>query len=183
MLLTRKQLYARARKIKLLLMDVDGVLSDGKIYFVPGSRGALVETKSFSSLDGLGIRIAHAHGLKTGIISGRGSPVIEHRVKELGIHFLVQNRRDKLEPYMEILRAARLRDQHACYIGDDIVDLPLLKRVGLAVGVADAHELIRPYVHYITRRRGGLGAVRETIELILTAQGKWDEVVQHYLNQ
>ena len=181
MSLTRKQLYARARKIKLLILDVDGVLTDGKIYFIQRPDGGFYETKSFHSLDGLGIRLAHKAGLKTGIITGRGSPVIEHRVKELGIEYLVQNRRDKIEPYQEIRRAAKVGDEEVCYVGDDIVDLPLLKRVGLAIAVGNAHPLLRPHVHYWTKRDGGLGAVREAIELILTAQGKWAAIAKEYL--
>ena len=178
---SRKQLYVRARKIKLLILDVDGVLTDGKIYFVERPDGSFYETKSFHARDGLGIRLAHKGGLKTGIITGRGSPVIEHRVKELGIEYLVQNRRDKLEPYREILRAAELGDEEVCFVGDDIVDLPLLKRVGLAIAVGNAHPLLRSHVHYWAKREGGLGAVREVIELILTAQGKWAKIAKEYL--
>jgi 3-deoxy-D-manno-octulosonate 8-phosphate phosphatase (KDO 8-P phosphatase) len=170
--LTRKQLLARARRIKLLLMDVDGVLTDGRIYYVPHPKGGLFETKSFCARDGLGIRMAHAAGLKTGIITGRGSPVIEHRAQELGIQFLQQNALDKIGPYEKIRRAAGLRDEEVAYIGDDIVDLPILERVGLAIGVADGDPLLKPYVHYWTHSPGGLGAVREAIDLILTAQGK-----------
>ena len=167
--------------IKLLLMDVDGVLTDGGIYYLPSPEGGFTETKAFHSRDGLGIRIAHGAGLKTGIITGRSSPVIEYRAKELGIHFVQQEARDKLEPYRRILHAANLRDEEVCFVGDDIVDLPLLTRVGLAVGVRDGHELLRRYVHYTTRRPGGQGAVREVIELILTAQGKWNTILKHYL--
>jgi len=179
--LTTRQLYARARKIKLLLMDVDGVLTDGRFFFVPGAGGRLVETKGFHSRDGLGFRIAHRAGLKTGFITGRQSPVIEYRAKELGVHYLKQNAREKLEPYQEVLREARLKDEEVCYMGDDIVDLPLLTRVGLAVGVADSHKLLPRYVHYLTKQPGGFGAVRETIEMILTAQGKWQAALDHYL--
>ncbi len=169
--MTRKQIYARARKIKLLLMDVDGVMTDGRIYYVPNPRGGLFETKTFCSRDGLGIRLAHEAGIKTGVITGRGSPVIVYRVKELGIHFLQQNVFDKIGPYEKIRRAAGLRDEQVAYIGDDIVDLPVLERVGLAVGVCDGDPTLRRRVHYWTRTRGGMGAVRETIDLILTAQG------------
>jgi 3-deoxy-D-manno-octulosonate 8-phosphate phosphatase (KDO 8-P phosphatase) len=179
--LLAKKLRARARKIKLLLMDVDGVLTDGRIYYLPRPRGGLFETKTFHSRDGLGIRLAHAAGLKTGIITGRSSPALEHRVKELGIHFVEQDALDKLGPYEKIRRAARVEDEEVCYVGDDIVDLPLLKRVGLAVGVGDGHELLRRHVHYWTRRPGGAGALRETIELILAAQGKWKPIVRRYL--
>jgi 3-deoxy-D-manno-octulosonate 8-phosphate phosphatase (KDO 8-P phosphatase) len=181
MALTSKQLRLRARKIKLLLMDVDGVLTDGRIYYLPRPRGGLFETKTFHSHDGLGIRLAHQAGLKTGIITGRSSPVIEHRVKELGIHFLQQNALEKLTPYEKILHAARLGDEEVCFVGDDIVDLPILRRVGLAVAVNGADEFLRRHVHYVTRRPGGLGAVRETIELILSAQGKWNAVLKYYL--
>ena len=179
--LTTKQLYARARKIRLLLMDVDGVLTDGRFFLVSGSGGKFLETKAFHSRDGLGFRIAHRAGLKTGFITGRGSPVIEYRAKELGVHYLKQHAREKLEPYQDVLREARLKDEEVCYMGDDIVDLPLLTRVGLAVAVADSHKLVPRYVHYVTKQCGGFGAVRETIELILTAQGKWEEALEHYL--
>jgi 3-deoxy-D-manno-octulosonate 8-phosphate phosphatase (KDO 8-P phosphatase) len=178
---TRKQLLARARKIKLLLMDVDGVMTDGRIYYLPNPKGGLFETKTFSSRDGLGIRMAHAAGLKTGIISGRGSPVIEHRVRELGIHFLEQNALEKVAPYEKIRRAAGLRDDQVAYIGDDIVDLPILKRVGLAVGVGDGDPALRRHVHYRTRSPGGRGAVREAIELILAARGELAGVFERFI--
>jgi 3-deoxy-D-manno-octulosonate 8-phosphate phosphatase (KDO 8-P phosphatase) len=179
--LSAKRLRARARNIKLLLMDVDGVLTDGRIYYVPRPQGGLMETKSFHSRDGLGLRLAHAAGLKTGIISGRGSPVVEHRAKELGIHFLQQGALEKLAPYQKILRAAGLRDEEVCFLGDDIVDLPILKRVGLAVGVANGDPLLRRHVHYVTKQPGGCGAVREVLELILAAQGRWNPVLKGYL--
>jgi 3-deoxy-D-manno-octulosonate 8-phosphate phosphatase (KDO 8-P phosphatase) len=180
-----REVRERARKVKLLLMDVDGVMTDGRIYYLPhprrSSREVLFETKTFHSRDGLGIRLAQNAGLKTGIISGRCSPATEYRVRELGIQYLQQNTLEKLEPYERILREAQLEDAEVCYMGDDIVDLPILKRVGLAVGVGDGHEFLRQHVHYTTRRPGGLGAVRETIELILAAQGKLESVLQHYL--
>ncbi len=179
--LITKQLQARARKIKLLLMDVNGVLTDGRFFYVPGRGGALVETKMFHSRDGLGFRIAQQAGLKTGFITGRSSPAVEYRAKELGVNFLKQNAREKLAPYQEILQEARLKDEEVCYVGDDIVDLPLLTRVGLAVAVADADKQLRRYVHYMTEAPGGGGAVREAIELILSAQGKWEAVLEHYL--
>lgn len=181
MLLSSQQLRARARKIKFLLLDVDGVLTDGRIYYLPDPRGGIFETKTFHSRDGLGMRLAQSAGLKMGIITGRSSPALEHRARELGIRVLRQNAREKLEPYQEILRANRLEDAQVCYVGDDIVDLPLLRRVGLAVGVGDGHALLRRYVHYRTRHPGGAGAVRETIELILRAQGKWKSILNHFL--
>jgi 3-deoxy-D-manno-octulosonate 8-phosphate phosphatase (KDO 8-P phosphatase) len=182
MLLSRRQLRARARRIKLLLMDMDGVMTDGRIYYVPRPQGGLMETKTFHSRDGLGIRLAHAAGLKTGIISGRGSPVVEHRVRELGIHFVQLDALDKIRPYEKILYAAGLRDVEVAYIGDDLVDLPILKRVGLAVGVTGGHPGLRRHVHYWTRNPGGAGAVRETIELILDAQGKLGGILEQFLH-
>lgn len=164
-------------------MDVDGVLTDGRIYYVPRPEGGLMETKTFHSRDGLGIRFAHDAGLKTGIISGRRSPVVEHRIKELGIHYMRQRVLDKLEPYRAILRIAGLEDDAVCYVGDDLVDLPLLRRVGLAVSVADGHHLLRRHVHYCTKSRGGMGAIRETVEMILAAQGKFDPIMKYYLKE
>ncbi len=175
--ISRTQLLQRARNVKLILMDVDGVLTDGRIYYLLRPGGGMFETKTFHSRDGLGIRFAHEAGLKTGILTGRSSPAVEYRAKELGIHFVQEEALDKLAPYEKILRAASLRDEEICYIGDDVVDLPVLKRVGLAVGVADGHPLLRRHVHHCTRLPGGRGAVRETIELILTAQGKWPSIL------
>ena len=180
-----RELRRRARQIKLLLMDVDGVMTDGRIYYVSHPRRSstevFLETKAFHSRDGLGIRLAHEAGLKTGLISGRGSPVVEYRARELDLDYIEQNALEKLAPYEKILREARLEDAQVCYLGDDVVDLPVLKRVGLAVGVADGHEFLRKHVHYWTRRPGGAGAVRETVELILSAQGKLRPILQSYV--
>lgn len=181
MLLRAAQLRRRARRIKLLLMDVDGVLTDGRIYYLPNPRGGFFETKTFHARDGLGIRFAREAGLQTGIISGRASPAVQHRAKELGLQFVEEGALDKTAPYETILRAARVEEAEVCFVGDDIVDLPILCRVGLSVGVRDGDEALRRHVHYLTRHRGGLGAVRETVELILQAQGKWEAVLNRYL--
>ena len=169
-------------------MDVDGVLTDGRIYYIPAPATAdpapapaLIETKTFHSRDGLGIHLAHKWGLRSGLISGRESPIVEYRARELGMHFLRQNAKLKLGPYREILKEAGLKDAEVCFVGDDLVDLPVLVRVGLAVGVANGHPLLRRHVHYVTRTPGGLGAVRETIELILDAQGKLRPIVEDFL--
>jgi 3-deoxy-D-manno-octulosonate 8-phosphate phosphatase (KDO 8-P phosphatase) len=174
-------LLARAKKIKLLLMDVDGVLTDGKFFYAPLAGGGMLETKGFDSRDGLGLRLAHHSGLKTGIITGRGSLVIEARAKDLGIQYLQQNALEKIEPYHRICKAARVEDDEVCYVGDDLTDLPLLTRVGLGVCVANADDFVRKYAHFCTLHVGGSGAVREAIELILTAQGKWDGILKSYL--
>jgi len=175
-----RALLARARKIKLLLMDVDGVMTDGKIYYVPGAGGELLETKGFDSHDGMGLRFAHYGGITTGIITGRSSPAITARARDLGIRFLEQNFLEKLAPYEKIRAAAGVDDAEVCFIGDDITDLPLVARVGLGVAVANASAFLRRHAHFCTHRPGGQGAVRETIELILTAQGKWQGILESY---
>lgn len=176
------KLLAAAKKIKLLLMDVDGVLTDGKFYYVPLPDGGMLETKGFDSRDGLGLRLAYHYGLKTGIITGRGSPVIEARAKDLGVHFLEQNALEKIGPYLRICQAAQVTDEEVCYVGDDLTDLPLLTRVGLGVCVANADDFLRKHADFCTSRAGGSGAVREAIELILTAQGHWERVLKSYLH-
>ena len=148
-----RALLARAKKIKLLLMDVDGVMTDGKFYYVPAPGGGMLETKCFDSRDGLGLRLAHHSGLKTGIITGRGSPVIEQRAKDLGIHFLRQNSLEKIGPYEEICQAAQVEDAEVCYVGDDLTDLPLLVRVGWAS--AWRMETIRSQTRSLLHAPGG----------------------------
>ena len=176
-----RTLLARAKKIKLLLMDVDGVLTDGKFYYLPRPDGGMLETKGFDSRDGLGLRLVHSAGLKTGIITGRASLAVECRVKDMGINFLEQNALEKIEPYEKIRDAAQVEDAEVCYVGDDLTDLPLLTRVGLGVCVANGDPFVRQHAHFTTRRAGGSGAVREAIELILIAQGKWQAVLESYL--
>ncbi len=182
MLLNLREIRLRASRIRLLLLDVDGVLTDGRIYYLPRSGGGLLESKTFHSRDGLGIRFAHEAGVLTGIISGRGTPVVLHRARELGIQYIYQDALEKLPPFEEILRLASLKADEVCYVGDDLVDLPLLTRVGLAVGVGDGHPELRRHIHYITRNPGGKGAVRETVELILDAQGKLKPLLKRYLS-
>lgn len=179
--LTKQQVRQRARKIKLLLLDVDGVLTDGRIYYVPRPDGGMFETKTFHSRDGIGIRYARAAGLKVGIISGRGSDTVRYRAKELQLDFIEENTLKKIPPYKRIRQAAGVKDEEVCYVGDDLVDLPILKRAGLAVCVQNGHPMLRPHVHYVTKAPGGLGAIRETIEIILDAQGKLKPLVEGYL--
>ena len=180
--LNLRELRRRARAVRLLLLDVDGVLTDGRIYYLPRSGGGFIESKTFHSRDGLGIRFAREAGILTGIISGRGTPVVLHRARELGVRFIYQDALEKLPPYNEILSLAGLTDEEVCYVGDDLVDLPLLTRVGFAVGVGNGHPELRRHVHYVTRNPGGHGAVREAIELILDAQGKLKPLLEHYLS-
>jgi 3-deoxy-D-manno-octulosonate 8-phosphate phosphatase (KDO 8-P phosphatase) len=170
-------LVERARRVKLILMDADGVLTDGKIVFLSGGN----EAKMFDSKDGVGIRLAQQAGLKTGVISGRESEALLRRCEELGMDEIHQRVFEKLGAYEEILARLGLTDADCCFIGDDLVDAPVLKRVGLPVGVADGHPSLEPLLAYVTARNGGSGAVRETIDMVIRAQGKWDDVVGRYL--
>jgi 3-deoxy-D-manno-octulosonate 8-phosphate phosphatase (KDO 8-P phosphatase) len=181
MALSLRDIKSRAKRIRLLLVDVDGVLTDGRIYYFPRSGGQLMESKTFHSRDGLGIRFAHDAGIMTGIISGRGTPVVLHRARELGMKFIYQDAIDKLPPFQKILRLSGLTREQVCYMGDDLVDLPLLTRVGLAASVGDGHPALGRHVHYVTRNPGGHGAVREVIELILDSQGKLKPLLKRYL--
>ena len=182
MALSKQQIRQRARKIKLLLLDVDGVMTDGRIYYVPRPEGGMFETKTFHSRDGIGIRYARDAGIKIGIISGRGSDTVRYRAAELKLDFIEENSLKKIPPYERILQAAQLSDEEVCFVGDDLVDLPILKRVGFAVAVGDGHSLLRRHVHYVTKAAGGTGAIRETVEIILESQGKWKAVLDRYLH-
>ena len=168
-----KTVAARARKIRVLLMDVDGVLTDGHVNLLPLADGTTVEMKSFHSQDGAGLKLARDAGLRTGVISGRDSPAVTRRAQEVGMEFVYQGRAEKIQAYEQILHAAGVRDDEVAYVGDDLPDLPLMERAGLAVAVANAVPEVRSAAHYVTRRNGGDAGVREAIECILKAQDKW----------
>jgi len=169
-------LLERARKTRLLMMDVDGVLTDGRI--IQDGQGH--ELKVFDVKDGHGIVIAHRAMLQTALISGRASETITQRAGELGIKLVFQKVWNKLEVYEKILVDTELTHDEVAYIGDDLIDIPLLRRVGLAVAVADAVDEVKAAAHVVTQRPGGQGAVREVIELILKAQGHWDSLIERY---
>jgi 3-deoxy-D-manno-octulosonate 8-phosphate phosphatase (KDO 8-P phosphatase) len=169
-------LLERARKTCLLMMDVDGVLTDGRI--IQDSHGH--ELKVFDVKDGHGIVMAHRAKLRTALISGRASETITQRARELGIELVYQKIWNKLEVYEKIIADTKLSHDEVAYIGDDLVDIPLLRRVGLAVAVADAVDEVKAVAHLVTERSGGQGAVREVIELILRAQGHWDSLLERY---
>jgi 3-deoxy-D-manno-octulosonate 8-phosphate phosphatase (KDO 8-P phosphatase) len=169
-------LLERARKARLLMMDVDGVLTDGRI--IQDGHGH--ELKVFDVKDGHGIVMAHRAKLRTALISGRESETITRRAEELGIELVFQKIWNKLEVYEKILVDTELTHDEVAYIGDDLIDIPLLRRVGLAVAVADAVDEVKAAAHLITQRPGGQGAVREVIELILRAQGHWDSLIERY---
>ena len=160
-----EDIIARARIIKLLLMDCDGVLTDGRIWLTADGD----EQKTFHTRDGQGIKLLHAAGIDTGVISGRTSGALTRRAQELEMAFVRQHEGDKIPVLEECLKAASVTESQCAYVGDDIADIPVMQRVGLAVAVADAADEAKQAAHYITRSRGGEGAVREVADLILKA--------------
>lgn len=170
------KLEQRCQEIELVLADVDGVLTPGQIVF--NNQG--IETKQFHIRDGLGIRLWQRAGYKFGLITGRSSHIVKIRAAELDVEIVRQTAEDKLPVAQEILAQLGLQPHQACYIGDDLPDLPVLKAVGLGVAVADACQEVRDAAHYVTRLGGGLGAVRETLEVILKAQRRWDDLIRKY---
>ncbi|HEU5411164.1 MAG TPA: HAD hydrolase family protein [Candidatus Acidoferrales bacterium] len=164
----------RAKKIRLLLMDVDGVLTNGTVCLQAFPDGNVAELKVFNAHDGAGVKLASIVGLRSGMITGRNSPATAQRAHEMGVEFVFQGQARKTAAYEEILRRAGVKDEETAYIGDDLPDLPLLKRAGLAVAVGDAVIEVKRAAHYITRANGGGGAAREVVELILKAQGRWE---------
>jgi 3-deoxy-D-manno-octulosonate 8-phosphate phosphatase (KDO 8-P phosphatase) len=169
---------ARARRIKLIVMDVDGTLTDGTLFVLPDGE----EVKSYHVRDGLGILLAHLAGFKTAIITGKTSRALEKRAANLRIDDLYQGILDKKPVLEAILAKHGLAAEEAAYIGDDLGDLPVVKMVGLAGAVADAHPEVKKNCHFICGHAGGRGAVREFIEFILDAQGKWGEVEEKVKN-
>ena len=172
-------LAARAKKIRVLLMDVDGVLTDGHVWLLSHRDGTTSELKGFSAYDGAGLKLARAAGLRTGIITGRESSAVAQRARECEIEFVYQKRATKIGSFEEILRLAGVDQSEVAYVGDDLPDLPVLERVGFAVAVANAAPEVKRAAHYVTTRSGGEGAVREVVELIVKAQGKWAEASQN----
>jgi len=172
-------LAERARKVRILLLDVDGVLTDGHIHLQSLPDGTAVEAKVFHSQDGAGLKMARDAGLRTGVITGRRSPAVDRRAQETGMEFVYQGYARKIEAYETILRMAGVRDAEVAFVGDDLPDLPILERVGLAIAVPNAAPEVRRAAHWITQREGGRAAVREVIENILKAQGKWSSAAKN----
>ncbi|HVB97980.1 MAG TPA: HAD hydrolase family protein [Candidatus Dormibacteraeota bacterium] len=167
----------RARRVRLLLFDVDGVLTDGRIYLLSMPDGGALEMKVFHAHDGAAIKLARAMGLRTGLITGRDSAATTRRAREMRMEFVTQKQANKLPAYEEILRQARLGDDEVAYMGDDLPDLPVLARVGLAIASGNAALEVKQAAHFVTRRCGGEGAVREAVEAILRAQGLWRKAI------
>lgn len=161
-------LKERALGIRMLILDVDGVLTDGKLYFDHAGN----EMKAFNTRDGMGMKALQKAGFEVAVITGRKSESVAIRMEQLGIKHVYQGREDKLEAFLDLLNKTGLDAQQTCFAGDDWIDLPVLMRVGLAVSVADAEERVKQQAHWITTRNGGDGAVREICNLILSANGK-----------
>jgi len=164
------------QKIKLLLLDVDGVLTDGSIAYTEDRT----ETKVFNVKDGLGIKMLHQSGINTGIVTGRSSSALLRRCRELGIDRVFDSVGDKAEVLDQILKETGLTSEEIAFIGDDLPDLPILRKVGLGIAVADAHALIREQADMITKNNGGHGAVREVCEMILKSKGVWQQLMRQW---
>lgn len=173
---TATDITDRARRIKLLLMDCDGVLTDGRLWLTADGD----EQKAFHARDGQGISLLHRAGLQTGIITGRTSSAVDRRAQDLKMSYVQQYAKDKIKALEEILAAAGVTTDECAYIGDDVGDIPVMRRVELAVAVSDAVEETKQAAHYITALKGGQGAVREVCDLVLKAQGRWDELMERF---
>lgn len=166
----------KAQKIKLLICDVDGVLTDGRLFY--SGRGEA--HKAFNVKDGLGIKLLQSIAVPVAIITARSSSIVTKRMTELGVEHVYQNQKDKTKGYLELLETLNLEESEVAYIGDDLPDLPLIERVGLGVAVADAHAAVLEHADWVTTRKGGKGAVRELSDLIIHAQGKAEEIMGRY---
>jgi len=175
---SEEEVRERAAWIKLLILDVDGVLTDGGLVWHTNGQ----ESKIFHVHDGHGIRLLQRAGIEVALLTGRRSQVVDDRARDLGINLVVQGSRNKLSDYEEILKLRDLDDQSVGYVGDDLVDIPVFRRVGLAVMVGDGTAHIRPYCHASTLSEGGRGAVREVCEFLLQVQGKWEEITAVYFH-
>jgi 3-deoxy-D-manno-octulosonate 8-phosphate phosphatase (KDO 8-P phosphatase) len=172
----------RARKIKVIIFDVDGVLTDGQIFVIPDANGKGVEAKGFAAHDGLGISLARLGGLRVGIITKRQSQTVAIRAHDLKLEFVYQGQHHKLSAMNDIIARAGITVDELAYVGDDIVDLPILRVCGLAIATANARAQVKSACHYITPNPGGQGAGRDAIDFILQAQGSLARVIEQYLD-
>lgn len=173
-----QDIQKKASSVRLVIFDVDGVLTDGSLFI--GDDGQ--EYKAFNSKDGHGMVMLQHSGVQIAIITGRTSEVVRIRMESLGIQQVFQGKRDKRPAYMELKQATGLGDEEIAYVGDDVVDLPVMTRVGLAIAVQDAHPVTKQHAHWVTPSGGGCGAAREVCELIMDAQGTLQPALRHYLD-
>jgi 3-deoxy-D-manno-octulosonate 8-phosphate phosphatase (KDO 8-P phosphatase) len=188
---------ARAKKIKLLLFDVDGVLTDGKLFFLPNSAdsqqnvmqqkaqstSSMIEFKGFHAHDGASISLARLGGIKTGLITKRVSETVALRARDLKLEYVYQGVQDKRTCFNEIVQKAGLKPEEAAFVGDDVVDLPAMRAGGLAIAVKNARAEVKREAHYVTAHAGGEGALRDAVEFILKAQGKWKGALKDYIGE
>lgn len=172
-----EDIIRKASKIKLLICDVDGVLSDGKVYFTNSAD----EIKNFNIKDGLGIKLLQQSGIEVAIITGRRSAIVERRAEELGIQHIYQGHSDKKAAFAEITTRLKLTNEQVAHIGDDLPDLPLMQLAGLGISVADGYSFVRQHADWVTTNKGGEGAVRDTADLLLFSQGKLANILERYL--
>ncbi len=203
---TKLSAQARARKIKLLLFDVDGVLTDGKLYIFPAPAGAqgtvldkssrhaplggfgfespsMIEAKGFNAHDGTSISLARLGGIRTGLITKRVSETVALRARDLQLEFVEQGIADKRTCFLQIVAQAGLQPEEAAFVGDDVIDLPAMRAGGLAIAVKNARAEVKREAHHITVHAGGDGALRDAVEFVLKAQGKWKKVVEAYIGE
>lgn len=167
----------RAQTVRLMIFDVDGVMTDGGLYYTDAGE----ELKAFNSLDGHGLKMLRNSGVQLAILTGRTSKLVEHRARNLGIDHLVQGAHDKLSAFTKLLSETGFTPEQCGYMGDDVVDLPVMRRVAFAVAVPDSPTLVRQHAHYVTGARGGHGAVREACEIVMQAQGTLEAQLAPYL--
>ena len=172
-----QSLRKRAAQVQVLLMDVDGTMTDGGVTLLSKTEGIALEIKTFDAHDGQGLTLAHSAGLRTGCITGRQSSAVLRRAREMKMEFIYMRQPLKLPAYEEILRTAGVPDSCVAYVGDDLPDLPVMRRAGLAVAVGDAVAEVKKAAHYITQAHGGHGAIRETVEIILKSKGIWEAII------
>jgi 3-deoxy-D-manno-octulosonate 8-phosphate phosphatase (KDO 8-P phosphatase) len=173
----------RAKKIKVLIFDVDGVLTDGQIFVLPDANGRGIEAKGFAAHDGLGISLARLGGLRIGIITKRQSQTVAIRANDLKLEFIYQGQSHKMNAINEILAEAHITIDQLAYVGDDVIDLPVMRACGLAIATANARPQAKAVAHYTTPNPGGRGAGRDAVDFILTAQGTLDKVIEQYLDE
>ena len=167
----------RAAQIKVLLMDVDGTMTDGGVTLLSQSDGSALEIKTFDAHDGQGLTLAHTAGIRTGCITGRESPALLRRANEMKMEFIYMKQPMKIPAYEEIVRKAGVPESAVAYVGDDLPDLPVMRRVGLAIAVGNAVPEVKKAAHYATKAFAGHGAIREAIELIIKSKGIWEEMI------
>jgi 3-deoxy-D-manno-octulosonate 8-phosphate phosphatase (KDO 8-P phosphatase) len=174
------ELEQRAARVRILLMDVDGVLTDGRLFNVPGPLGEIVETKAFDSQDGIALQWLNWHGIDAGVISGRMSPATEARARQVGMKYVYQGHIEKTPILEEIARVSGVPPEEMAYMGDDLTDVVVMRRVGLALAPANARPEVKDAAHYVTEASGGRGAVREAVEILLKAHGHWASILNKY---